>query len=117
MIHPGGENVNRRTGYRGRRRRFTGKHKQHGGVIQKVARPRDGKLLRTRDFESDRLPVAHRTNPKPPRFNVHALIPEAGLARSNGYGHWAGNVEIDEVVAGCGMSHIHGLVIYRDGKS
>ena len=99
----------------GRRRgRFAGKDEEHGGVIEKIARTGDGEFLRSSDLESNRLPFAHRPNAEPPRFDVDALIPKAGLSRGNGDGDGASDVEVDEVIAGGGVSDVHGLVVDRN---
>jgi len=99
-----------------RRRRLTSEDKEHSGVIEKIARAGDRELLRPGDFEPDSLAVAHGADAKPPWLDVDTFIPEAGLLGGDGDGYRAGNVEVDEVVAGGGVSYVDGLVIHSDGK-
>jgi hypothetical protein len=94
----------------------TGEDEQHCRVIQKVARARDGELLRAIDFEADCLPVARGANAEPPRLNVYAPIPKAGLTCSDGDRHGSGDVKIDEVVAGGRMCHIDRLIVHGDAE-
>ena len=96
--------------------RFPGEDEKHGGVIEEVAGPGYGELLRAGDFESDGLALAYGADAEPPRFDVDALVPEAGFSGGDGDGDGAGDVEIDEVVAGCGVGYIDGLVINRNGE-
>ncbi len=45
------------------------------------------------------------------------MIPEAGLARGDRDVDGAGDVEVDEVVAGGGVGYVDGLVVDRNGES
>ena len=115
-IHARFKYMNGRTSGRRRRRRLTSEDKEHSGVIEKIARAGDRELLRPGDFEPDSLAVAHGADAKPPWLDVDTFIPEAGLVGGDGDGYRAGNIEVDEVVAGGGVSYVDGLVIHSDGK-
>jgi hypothetical protein len=116
VIYTGHENVKRWIGGWGRRGGFTGEDEHHGGVIEKVARTRDGEFLRAGNLEPDGLTVTHGSDAEPPGFDVDTFIPKARLDSGDGDSYRAGDVEVNEVVTGGGVSYIDGLVAdgYRE---
>ena len=58
----------------------------------------------------------HGSDTEPPWLDVDAFIPKARLGGSDSDCDGTGNIKIDEVIAGCGMGNVDGLVIDGDRK-
>ena len=61
-------------------------------------------------------PLPRRPQAQPPRLDVYAAIPEAGLGGGDGDVHGAGDVEADEFVTRGRVGHVHRLAVHRDGE-
>ncbi len=85
-------------------------------MIEEVAGAGDGELLRASDFEADGLAVSHRADAETPWLDVDSFIPKAGLCRGDSDGDWAGNVKVDEVVAGGSVGDVDRLIVDRYGE-
>ena len=95
-------------------RRRAGEQEQHPRVVKKVARPRDGKLGRPGQFETDGLTLPDGANAKTPRLDIDAAIPESGLDCGDLHGDRAGDVETGKLITCRGMCHVHRLAIHRN---
>ena len=51
-----------------------------------------------------------------PGLDIDAAIPKARLGGGDGYVCGAGDVEADKLIAGGGVSHVHGLAVHSDGE-
>src|SRR5580658_5639001 len=67
-------------------------------------------------MKADRLAASGWANPKPPRLNIDACIPEAGFARGDGNIDGTVDVEADKLVERCGVRHIHSFAVDGDGE-
>ena len=115
VMNPRLKSVNLRAVRRWRRRR-AGKEKQHMGVVEEVAGPRDGELGRRSEPEADGLALPRGAQAQPPGLDIDAAIPEARLGCGNGYVHGAGDVKADEFIARGRVGHVYRLAVHADGK-
>ena len=99
-----------------RRKRRARKQKKHLGAVEKIPRPGDGELRRSRQPETDGLPFAHGPQTQPPGLNIHALVPKARLRGVDRHAHRARDVETHILIAGRRVRHIHRLSVHRDGE-
>ena len=94
-----------------------GKDEEHAGAIEEVAGAGDGEL-RPGPAILKRMvwPSRTRAHAEPPRLDVDAAIPEAGLGDGDRNVNGPGDVEADEFVVGGGVSHVDWLVVDGDGE-
>ncbi len=99
----------------GDRRGMRDKDKQHLGVVQEIARPRDGEFDGVFNLELDGPSVARGTNPEAPGLNIDAIVPEAVFVGGDGEAEAGGGLDVDVVIAGGGVGYVDGLAVDLDG--